>query len=120
MSGGSALRKVKDAIGLGRRAAPRYTVLLCVRLLSARGDQPARLRDLSLGGAMIEGDNLPPPGASVVLQRRGFEAFARMIWADGRRAGLAFEQPLTEAQLLAQVTPPPPPSVRRDRLQLVG
>jgi PilZ domain-containing protein len=119
MAGRGALRKVADAVGLGRRKEPRYSLLQCVRLLSARGDQPARLRDLSLGGAMIEGSNLPPPGAPVVLKRGGFEMFARIAWADAQRAGLQFDRALSEAELLAQVCPPPP-TIRRARLEPVG
>ena len=119
MGSRTALRVFADALGVGRRAAPRYTVLMCARLLSARGDQRARLRDLSTCGATIEGTGLPPPGTSVVLKRGAFEAFARIIWADGNRAGLAFEQALTEAELLAQLNPARP-AAHAPGLQLIG
>ena len=89
----------------GVRREPRFSLLLCVKLLSARGMAPARLRDLSLSGAMIEGFDLPPPGTNLFLIRNNLELSARVAWRDGDRAGLEFHAPLTEAQLLAEIDP---------------
>jgi hypothetical protein len=91
--------------GEGTRREPRYTLLLCVRLLTPRGMLPARLRDLSLSGAMVEGPDLPPPGAALFLIRGNLELSARVAWRRGDRAGLEFHTPLTEEQLLAEVNP---------------
>jgi hypothetical protein len=89
----------------GSRREPRYTLLLCVKLLTPRGLMPARLRDLSLSGAMIEGADLPPPGANLFLLRGHLEISARVAWRRGDQAGLEFHVPLSEAQLLAEVNP---------------
>jgi hypothetical protein len=90
--------------GEGRRE-PRYSLLLCVRLLSARGALPAKLRDLSLSGALVEGYGLPPAGSTLFLVRGDLELSARVAWQRGDRAGLEFHIPLTEAQLIAEVDP---------------
>jgi hypothetical protein len=89
----------------GGRREPRYSLLLCVKLLTSRGMIPARLRDLSLSGALIEGLALPPPGSALFLVRGHLEISARVAWRNGDRAGLEFHVPLTEAQLLAEVNP---------------
>ena len=89
----------------GTRREPRYTLLLCVKLLTARGLLSARLRDLSLSGAMVEGHDLPAPGAAVFLIRGPMELSARIAWRSGDRAGLEFHTPLTEAELFAEVNP---------------
>jgi hypothetical protein len=91
-------------LGAGR-SEPRYTLLLCVKLLTARGLLPARLRDLSLSGAMVEGDGLPPAGSAVFLVRGHLELPAHVAWRRGDRAGLEFHTPLSEAQLIAEVNP---------------
>ena len=83
----------------GTRREPRYTLLLCVKLLTARGLLSARLRDLSLSGAMVEGHDLPAPSAAVFLIRGPLELSARIAWRSGDRA------PLTEAELFAEVNP---------------
>ena len=59
----------------GTRREPRYTLLLCVKLLTARGLLSARLRDLSLSGAMVEGHDLPAPGAAALRQPDPISAF---------------------------------------------
>ena len=89
----------------GARGEPRYTLLLCAKLLTPRGMVSAKLRDLSLSGAMVEGDDLPPPGSSLFLIRGTLELSARVAWRRGDRAGLEFHTPLTEVQLLAEVNP---------------
>ena len=90
------------------RREPRYSLLLCVKLLTARGAIPAKLRDLSLTGAQVEGYDLPPEGSSLFLVRGDLELSARVAWRGDNRAGLEFHIPLTEAQLLAEVNPSAP------------
>jgi hypothetical protein len=96
----------------GTRREPRYSLLLCVKLLTSRGMLPARLRDLSLSGALIEGPALPPPGSALFLVRGHLEISARVAWRRGDRAGLEFNTPLTEAELLAEVNPSSHLSIR--------
>jgi hypothetical protein len=94
----------------GTRREPRYSLLLCVKLLTARGMVPARLRDLSLSGALIEGADLPRPGSSLFLIRGMLEISGRVAWRSGDRAGLEFHTPLSEDQLLAEVNPSAAPA----------
>ena len=89
----------------GFRREPRFSLLLCVKLLTARGALPARLRDLSLSGALVEGYGLPPAGSTLFLVRGDLELSARVAWRRGDRAGLEFHIPLTEPQLIAEVNP---------------
>jgi hypothetical protein len=95
----------------GTRREPRYTLLLCVKLLTARGMVPAKLRDLSLSGAMVEGYDLPPPGSNLFLLRGHLELSARVAWRRGDRAGLEFHVPLSEEQLLAEINPTSRPAL---------
>jgi len=108
MGSRAALDFFAGAMGLGRRRTPRYTVLHCVKLITTTGEHPATMRDLSLTGALVEGANLPPPGTYVFLTRGMLEIFAHVVWADGNRSGIEFEEPLSETELLAQVNPPEP------------
>jgi hypothetical protein len=88
---------------LCRRSGPRYTVLLSARLVTAAGTFPVTIRDLSLEGTMINGTGLPRVGCRLLLHRRLLVLPATVIWRSGNRAGLRFEQPLTEEQLYREV-----------------
>jgi hypothetical protein len=88
---------------LCRRGGPRYTVLLGARLVTAAGNLPVTIRDLSLEGSMIHGTALPAIGSRLLLHRRLLVVPATLVWRDGNRAGLRFEHPLTEEQLYREV-----------------
>jgi hypothetical protein len=87
------------------RREPRYSLLLCVKLLTGAGPRPAKLRDLSLSGALVEGYDLPPADTTICLVRGELELSARVAWRRGYQAGLEFHNPMTEPQLLAEVNP---------------
>ena len=89
------------------RRGPRYRVLLVARLFTTTGERIVKLRDISATGAMVEGDRLPAPGTDIMLQRGSLELFATIVWAKEGRAGLEFDEPLTEAELWLQVNAPP-------------
>lgn len=83
----------------------RRRVMLSARLLSIHGESSVALLDLSEGGAML---NLPlplPKGAHVVLIRGDFEAHATIAWAEGRRVGVQFDEPITEEEVDAVISP---------------
>jgi hypothetical protein len=61
--------------------------------------QLVRIRDLSAGGAKIEG-TAPPVGSSVVLSRGVLEFPARVVWARGRFFGIAFDTPADIDQIM--------------------
>ena len=86
-----------------RRATPRYSVLLNARVLTAAGTLQVTIRDLSLEGAQIQGAVAPRVGCRLLLHRRSLVVPATVVWQDGSRAGLRFEQPLSEQQLYREV-----------------
>ena len=86
-----------------RRASPRYTVLLNARVLTAAGTLQVTIRDLSLEGAMIQGAIAPKAGCRLLLHRRSLVVPATVVWQSGGRAGLRFEQPLSDQQLYREV-----------------
>lgn len=97
---------IVEAAAPDARRAPRFRVLLVARLLTTSGERNVKLRDISANGAMIEGDRLPAPGADILLRRGSLETFATVIWAKDGKAGLEFDEPLTEAELWMQVNAP--------------
>ena len=65
------------------------------------------IRNLSCTGAMVEGENLPNTGRDIILTFKGLELFGRVVWCDGRRCGLHFDEELNSSQVLElhQITP---------------
>jgi hypothetical protein len=89
------------------RAAPRIRVLINAQLITTTDEQPVKLRDISAGGALVESRHPFAAGKDVILRRGSTEVFARIVWADGNRCGLQFEEPLSEAELLGFIHQPP-------------
>jgi hypothetical protein len=52
---------------------------------------PVRIRNLSESGAMIDGAALPAVGASLVLRRAELSTAATVMWREGRRCGIKFQ-----------------------------
>jgi hypothetical protein len=70
---------------------------------------PVNLRNLSEEGALIEGENLPPEDSVTFFQRGELRLKSRVIWVQGRYAGVAFARPLKAEEVLRHV---PSPRVR--------
>lgn len=79
-----------------RRQWPRQLMLLSARLITVTSDRAIRIRDLSPGGARIEGNDIPPVDTDVLIKRGSFEAFGTIAWNSGGQAGVEFETPLDE------------------------
>ena len=62
-----------------------------------------KLRNLSEQGALIEGDPLPAEGAETVFARNDMRLVSRVVWVEGKYAGVAFDQPLKRDEVLRQV-----------------
>lgn len=88
------------------RQAQRAPVMLTAKLEFAGATQQVRLRNLSTGGALVEGDWLPATGSIVLFMRNDLKIQARVAWLEGKYAGVAFESPLERAELLRQVPKP--------------
>lgn len=103
---GARTMAIVDAAATDARRGPRFRVLLVARLLTTSGERTVKLRDISANGAMVEGDRLPAPGTDVMLRRGALELIATIVWTQDGRAGLEFDEPLTEAELWMQVNAP--------------
>ena len=103
MAGQGILRLVAGEPEYPERKHRRFRVLLSASLITTTDEIVVKLRDLSCTGAMVEGMRLPPAGTDVILKRGGLEVFATLAWAQGRRAGLTFEEAISETELMSQI-----------------
>lgn len=74
-----------------RPRAPRKNLLLTATIRSGGVSAPVRIRNLSEKGAMVDGQALPEPGASLVLQRLEVEMRGVVAWRAEGRCGIQFE-----------------------------
>ena len=88
------------------RNSQRSPVMLTANLELAGAVQPVILRNLSTGGALVEGESLPTEGSILLFTRKDVRVRARVAWVEGKYAGIAFECPLERAELLRQVPRP--------------
>src|SRR3954454_5473700 len=88
------------------RSSQRSPVMLTATLELAGEAQPVILRNLSTGGALVEGKWLPAEGSMVLFVRNELRVQARVAWVEGKYAGVAFECPLERSELLRQVPEP--------------
>jgi PilZ domain len=86
---------------IGRRAAARARVHLPVTLLTPNGGIPAMLENISGGGARVGLNETPRPGSTAFLVFAGLELFCSVVWTHNSRCGLAFEDPVADATLIA-------------------
>lgn len=106
------------ATGIEARRFARQPMLLAARLILVTGERAIHIRDLSVGGARIAGEDLPPVDTDVMLKRGEFESFGRIAWLSHGQAGIAFDELLDDeavetAQLPAQPAPPARPGFGR-------
>lgn len=94
MGGSRILNLVFDNGRETRRQWPRQLMILSARLVTVANDKNIRIRDLSPGGARIEGADLPAIGTDVLLKRGEFEAFGQIAWISGNQAGIEFDEEL--------------------------
>ena len=52
---------------------------------------PVKIRNMSVGGALIEGDALPRTGEHLRLRRGELTVCGRIVWRDEGKAGLCFD-----------------------------
>ncbi|MBV9528353.1 PilZ domain-containing protein [Sphingomonas sp.] len=90
------------------RRARRSPVFLTATIEVAGIPEPVKLRNLSEEGVLIEGDRLPPEGTRTCFQRKDLLVESRIIWVQGRYAGVAFDHPLKPEDVLRHVAKPRP------------
>ena len=103
MEPGDNLLRVQGESPTGKegRRIQRYRVLFNAELVTTSDEQPVKVRDISVGGAMLEGRMPIATGKDVILRRGTIELFARIRWTSGTECGIQFEDTLTLAEMLA-------------------
>ncbi len=100
--------------GADRRAEPRdMAVLRVAKLITERGEQLCRIRNISPGGVMAEvpGHFFPGEQAAIELKSGG-RAAGHIAWVDAGRIGIAFHEPVDPEDILA-IDPDLPPRALR-------
>ncbi len=82
-----------------RRRWARQPMILAARLITVTNEYRVRIRDLSAGGARVQGEELPDEGTDVLLKRGEFETFGAVAWVHDGQAGIEFDEPLDEAEV---------------------
>jgi hypothetical protein len=95
------LRRDTDAQPGGRRGEPRAQIRLAVAVETLDGKKQARLLEVSMSGARLEGPGLPAAGKDVVLLGGAAEAFGTIVWTAGERCGMHFDEPIGASELIA-------------------
>lgn len=88
------------------RRSGRSPVLLSATVEAAGAQVSVVLRNLSSEGALIEGAKLPNEGDAIVFRRNELKIKGRVVWLEGRYAGLAFNRRLERDELLREVPRP--------------
>jgi hypothetical protein len=88
------------------RKSRRAGVLLAATIEVAGSPEPVKLRNLSEDGALIEGVRLPLEGTTTFFQRNDLRLKSRVIWVEGRYAGVAFARTLKPEEVLRYVPQP--------------
>jgi len=94
----------------GNRRGRRSPVLLSATIEVDGAPVTVKLRNLSEQGALIEADpdRLPPEDTPTKFQRHGLARSGRVVWVQGKYAGVAFNRPLRPEELLRQIPSPKP------------
>jgi hypothetical protein len=88
------------------RQSSRSPVLLSAQVDIEGIETSVVLRNLSSDGALIEGSKLPQVGSATLFKRNELKVRGRIVWVEGRLAGMAFDRCLEPAELLRQVPKP--------------
>lgn len=88
------------------RQSRRSQVLLSATIECGGSEQSVKLRNLSEQGALVEGVKLPIEGTQVVFKRKELEAPGRVVWVNGKLAGIAFGEKLETEQVLRHIPSP--------------
>jgi hypothetical protein len=76
------------------RSEGRSNVFLSATLDTGRATYPVRIRNLSTGGAQIEGPSLPSVGVKVRLLRGSLSARGVLAWEANGQGGINFDSPV--------------------------
>ena len=88
------------------RRSRRSQVLLTAELEHAGACLSVKLRNLSSEGALVESEKLPIEGTPVAFRRNDLCADGRVVWVNGKYAGIAFDAKLNPEQVLRHIPAP--------------
>lgn len=74
-----------------RERAPRKNIFLAASIVAGALKADVRIRNMSEGGAMIEGSVLPSTGCPLVLKRAEIEIGGMVVWSQAGRCGVRFD-----------------------------
>jgi hypothetical protein len=97
-----------ESSAITNRRSRRSPVLLAATVEVAGRPVPVKLRNLSEDGALVEADRLPLEGSTTLFRRNELCLKSKVVWVEGRYAGVAFEEPLKSEQVLRNVPTPKP------------
>ena len=89
----------QTSIGQNRKSG-RSPVLLSAKIDANGVEVSVILRNLSAEGALIEGTGLPAEGATTKFVRNELNVQGRIVWVEGRYAGVAFSRRLERDEIL--------------------
>jgi hypothetical protein len=84
------------------RADGRSNLFVTATLHSPFGSAPVRIRNLSRGGALVEGAVLPDRDSEIRLDRGSLTVSGHVAWCEAGKAGLRFATPIAVADWLPQ------------------
>ncbi len=88
-----------------RRHAPRHKMFEPVALTLSGVEVRAHFLDLSSSGALVHCEAPPQAGSYVIVHAFDLETGGRVKWARGKRFGIQFSQPLTQAMMDVLIRP---------------
>lgn len=90
------------------RRSRRSNVLMAAFVECASGTITTKLRNLSKDGALVEAEALPAVGSRVLFRKGELALPGHVAWEAGKRAGIAFDEPLDPESVLRHVPRPSP------------
>jgi hypothetical protein len=105
---------------INNRRSRRSPVLLAAAVEVAGAQVAVKLRNHTEEGALIEGETLPLEGARTVFGRNELSVPGRVVWVQGRYAGIAFDERLNPDEVLRHVPAPKPKTQQPGDLRRPG
>lgn len=78
----------------------RTNMLLMATIYAGGGSAPVKVRNLSAGGALIEGVRIPDLASEITLRRGELAVDGTVVWSKSGRAGLKFKTAISVAYWL--------------------
>ena len=85
------------------RAAARSNVFLTATLAIGRTSLPVRVRNISAGGALLDGPDLPGAGSIVRLRRGSLSTDGKIAWQERDQCGVRFSRNIRAEEWVRRV-----------------